>query len=61
MLFSDSCLREIDEFLQCESLRQVEIPSSVEVIGPWAFEGYAALREIIFLSDSQIREIDGFR
>jgi hypothetical protein len=39
----------------------MEIPASVEIIGERAFNRYTALRAIIFLSDSNFREGDGFR
>jgi hypothetical protein len=56
----DSYLREIYGFGDCTSLCRVEIPSSVETIGPDGFGGCTSLNEIVFPSDSHLREINGF-
>jgi hypothetical protein len=64
---SDSHLREISGFQHCTSLCRIEIPSSVErigsngIIGGGGFHGCTSLNEIVFSSDSHLREIYRFR
>jgi hypothetical protein len=57
-------LREIRGFCECNSLRRIEIPASVELIGDkqnrGGFNGCAALAEVIFAIDGHLRRIDGF-
>jgi hypothetical protein len=50
----------IDGFRQCTSLCRIEIPSLVEKIGKSGFSGCRSLNEIIFSSDSHLKEISGF-
>jgi hypothetical protein len=52
---SDSHLKEIDGFRECTSLCQIEIPSSVEVIGPCGFWDSLSLRVIIIRARCQLR------
>jgi hypothetical protein len=54
-------LRKINGFYQCTSLYQIEIPSSVEVIGMPSFAECTSLAEVIFSSESHLLEIDGFQ
>jgi hypothetical protein len=57
---SHSHLREIHGFRYCDTLRRIDIPSSVEVIGINGFYHCTSLSEIIFSSDSHLRHISGF-
>jgi hypothetical protein len=41
-------LRKIDGFVECPRLYEIEIPSSVEVIGWSGFKGCVSLKEVIF-------------
>jgi hypothetical protein len=50
-------LREIDGFSGCKSLCRIEIPWSVEVINFYVFQGCTSLNEIVFSSDTRLREI----
>jgi hypothetical protein len=45
----------------CATLCRIELPSSIEVIGSDSFGGCSSLNELIFASDSHLREIGGFR
>jgi hypothetical protein len=56
----DISLKEICGFCVCTSLRPIEIPSSIEVIGHHGFFESATRNEIIFSSNSCLRETDGF-
>jgi hypothetical protein len=48
-------------FQRCSSLRRIEIPSSVEIIDESAFEDCHLLNEVVFASDSRLKEIRGFQ
>jgi hypothetical protein len=57
-------LRDIRGFCECNSLRRIEIPDSVELIGsPLKRAGFvrcAALAEVIFAAHGHLRQIGGF-
>jgi hypothetical protein len=57
-------LRDIRGFCECNSLRRIEIPDSVELIGsPLKRAGFlrcAALAEVIFAAPGHLRQIGGF-
>jgi hypothetical protein len=53
-------LRKIDGFEECGSLSRLEIPASIEAIGPSAFSGCSGLREVVFEADSHLRQMKGF-
>ena len=46
-------------FVNCTSLTSIEIPNSVEVIGPSAFRGCSSLRTVIFEKGSKLKTIKG--
>jgi hypothetical protein len=46
--------------LRWESLSRIEIPRSIKLIADKCFSNFQSLSEVIFASDSQLRELGGF-
>jgi hypothetical protein len=55
---SDSRIREIRAFDDCQSLPEIEIPTSVEILGE--FDGCAKLKKITFAPICRLHVIEGF-
>jgi hypothetical protein len=53
-------VKTIFGFQKCQSLYRTGIPSSIEVVGAWAFYECASLNEIAFSSAGHLKEIAGF-
>jgi hypothetical protein len=61
VIFSaDSRLRAINGFRRFVLLSRIEIPASVEKIGPNGFSECTGLTEVIFATDSRLRNVNGF-
>jgi hypothetical protein len=58
-LVTDSHIREVDGFENCESIRRIDIPASAEIIGYMAFGKCRLVTEVIFIADSSISEKHG--
>jgi hypothetical protein len=58
---SDFIHNETDGFHERMSFCRIEIPSSVEIIVQMAFVGCASLNELLFSSNCNLKEIDGFQ
>jgi hypothetical protein len=54
-------LRDIDGFNGCTTLRQIEIPSSVERIGRFGFRRCGSLSVVMMSAECQLTTNKGFR
>jgi hypothetical protein len=56
----DSACRSLVGCFKCQFSRQVEIPSTLEIMDQDKFFGYGSLTQVSFASDGDLMEIDGF-